>query len=81
MTADERRLLRLYRGLPAAQRTGLLDYAEYLASRAIAEADEKPRQPLPIPRPAEESVIKRSAVSSRPIPCSTPTACCTRPPA
>ncbi len=58
MTADERRLLRLYRGLPAAQRAGLLDYAEYLASRAVTDEDEKPRQPLPIPRPTEESVIK-----------------------
>lgn len=58
MTAEERRLLRLFRGLPAAQRAGLLDYAEYLASRAAPLEDDKPKQPLPIPRPAEESVVK-----------------------
>lgn len=58
MNADERKLLRLYRGLPAAQRAGLLDYAEYLASRAPSEEEEKPKQPLPIPRPADESVIR-----------------------
>lgn len=57
MTADERRLLRLYRALPAAKRAGLLDYAEYLASRAIDAEDDKPKQPLPIPRPPQESVI------------------------
>lgn len=57
MNRDERRLLSLYRALPAAQKAGLLDYAEYLNHRAIPEQEDA-KEPLPIPRPAEESVIK-----------------------
>lgn len=57
MNQDERRLLRLYRGLPPAQKAGLLDYAEYLSQRAVPEQEDA-KAPLPIPRPAEESVIK-----------------------
>ncbi|MCS6786403.1 MAG: hypothetical protein NZ524_05135 [Thiobacillaceae bacterium] len=58
MNPQERRLLQLYRALPASQRASLIDYAEYLASRAPAEdAEQGPKAPLPIPRPAEETVI------------------------
>ncbi len=57
MTQDERRLLRLFRALPATQQTGLLDYAEFLASRDHRQPD-LPLTPVEIPRPAEESVIK-----------------------
>ncbi|MGQ9686657.1 MAG: hypothetical protein ACUVT2_10185 [Thiobacillaceae bacterium] len=57
MNQDERRLLRLYRGLPATQKAGLLDYAAYLSQRAESEPEEA-KEPVPIPRPAEESVIK-----------------------
>jgi hypothetical protein len=57
MNQDERRLLRLYRGLPANQKASLLDYAEYLSHRAAPEQEET-KEPVPIPRPAEESVIK-----------------------
>lgn len=57
MNQDERRLLRLYRGLPAAQKAGLLDYAEYIAHRAVPEQEDA-KVPVPIPRPTEESVIK-----------------------
>lgn len=58
MTAQERRLLRLYRTLPEPQRQGLLDYAEYLQTRAIPAAPRPPRHPLAIPRPERESVVK-----------------------
>ena len=34
MTVDERKLLQAYRALNEARRVGLLDYAEFLASRA-----------------------------------------------
>ncbi len=57
MHQDERRLLRLFRSLPAAQKAGLLDYAEYLAGR-VPPQEEEVKAPLPIPRPPEESVIK-----------------------
>lgn len=58
MTAEERRLLRLFRELPESRREGLLDYAEFLLARAGAEVPETPAQPLPIPRPEQESVVK-----------------------
>ncbi len=59
MTADERRLLRAYRALPEAQRAGLLDYAEFLLSRAGQEEGEMvPQAPLDIPRPHQETVVK-----------------------
>ena len=57
MNQEERRLLRLYRGLPAAQKAGLLDYAEYLSHRVVPEPEDA-KALVPIPRPAEESVIK-----------------------
>jgi hypothetical protein len=57
MNQDERRLLRLFRALPAPQKASLLDYAEYLGQRAIPEQEDA-KEPVPIPRPAEESVIK-----------------------
>lgn len=57
MNQDERRLLRLYRGLPANQKAGLLDYAAYLSHRAVPEQEDA-KAPVPIPRPAQESVIK-----------------------
>ncbi|NWG86546.1 MAG: hypothetical protein HXY26_03385 [Hydrogenophilaceae bacterium] len=58
MNQDERRLLRLFRGLSETQRTSLFDFAEFLASRAASEAPALPQTPLDIPRPAEESVIQ-----------------------
>lgn len=57
MTADERRLLRLFRALPESRREGLLDYAEFLANKEKAAA-ETPDAPLDIPRPAQENVVK-----------------------
>ncbi len=58
MTADERRLLRLYRELGPSRREGLLDYAEFLLARAQPETPEIPSEPLDIPRPDQESVVK-----------------------
>jgi hypothetical protein len=59
VTADERRLLRAYRALPAAQQAGLRDYAQFLLSRAGAEeAAATPQEPLDLPRPEQESVVK-----------------------
>lgn len=58
MTADERRLLRLYRALPPSRQEGLLDYAGFLLDRAQPDEPEVPSEPLPIPRPAQENVVK-----------------------
>jgi len=58
MTAEERRLLRLFRALAGAQRQGLLDYAEFLASRGAPPDQAVPPAPLDIPRPEKESVVK-----------------------
>ena len=58
MTADERRLLRLYRALSPSRQEGLFDYAEFLLARAQPESPEVPGEPLAIPRPAQENVVK-----------------------
>lgn len=58
MTAEERRLLRLFRALAPTRRDSLLDYAEFLVSRDAPQAAEIPSAPLPIPRPPQESVVK-----------------------
>jgi hypothetical protein len=58
MTADERRLLRLYRELTPSRREGLMDYGEFLLARAQPDEPEVPSEPLAIPRPAQESVVK-----------------------
>jgi hypothetical protein len=52
----EKRLRQILTGLPAAQAQALLDYAEFLAARYSAPADVT--EPLDIPRPDQESVIK-----------------------
>lgn len=58
MTAEERRLLRLFRALADTQRQGLLDYAEFLLSRGAPPERVVPQAPLDIPRPEKESVVK-----------------------
>ncbi|MEW5786759.1 MAG: hypothetical protein AB1899_02775 [Pseudomonadota bacterium] len=58
MTADERRLLRLFRALPENRRQSLLDFGEFLLGKALPDTPETPAQPLPIPRPEKESVVK-----------------------
>ncbi len=58
MTADERRLLRLFRAMSPERRVGLLDYADFLLAREQPEAASTPSRPLDIPRPERESVVK-----------------------
>jgi len=58
MTADERRLLRLFRALSESKQAGLLDYAEFLLARVLPEAEPVPQTPQDITRPAQESVVK-----------------------
>ena len=58
MTAEERRLLRLFRALADCQRQSLLDYADFLNSRVPGAEQAIPQTPLDIPRPEQESVVK-----------------------
>lgn len=59
MTADERRLLRLFRAMTPERRAGLLDYADFLLARECPDpASTTPARPLDIPRPERESVVK-----------------------
>lgn len=58
MTADERRLLRLFRALSETRRAGLLDYAEFLLARVAPEVEPVAQVPLKIERPTQESVVK-----------------------
>lgn len=58
MTPEEKRLLKHFRELSPAGKNSLLDYAEFLRTRAGDLAPEKPSQPLNIPRPQEETVVK-----------------------
>jgi len=55
--AGEKKLLQLYRALPEPERATLLDFAAFLASRAAPQSREIP-EPMPLPRPAEESVVR-----------------------
>ncbi|MFN3716298.1 MAG: hypothetical protein ACK4R8_06200 [Thiobacillus sp.] len=56
---DSKRLLLAFRGLSEARQQALLDYAEFLAGKEAVElADTPSAEPLPIPRPEQESVVK-----------------------
>jgi len=58
--AAERRLSKLFRSLDDSSRQSLLDFAEFLASRsgnAEAEQPVLPTEPVPEPRPMDESVV------------------------
>jgi hypothetical protein len=55
--AEEKKLLELFRALPGAERGTLLQFAEFLASRATPQPQEI-SEPLPIPRPDDETVVK-----------------------
>ncbi len=52
----ERRIREILGELPEAQAIALLEYAEFLASRHTAPA--APAEPLVIPRPEKESVVR-----------------------
>lgn len=56
---DSKRLLTVFRGLSEARQQALLEYAEFLAGKeAVEVADTPPSEPLPIPRPEQENVVK-----------------------
>jgi hypothetical protein len=58
MNREERQLLERYRSLGEAQKQSLLDFADFLGARARMTAEPVPQQPLHIPRPENETVIK-----------------------
>jgi hypothetical protein len=59
MSAEEKRLLRLFRALSSYGQSSLLDYAEFLHQRTDRYMAGAPSPvPLDIPRPAQESVVK-----------------------
>ena len=51
-------LLKSLRKLPETQQQMLADFAEFLCQRYAIEEEIAPQQPVEIPRPQEESVIK-----------------------
>lgn len=61
LSNDQRRLLRIYKGLGEQDRTSLLAFAEFLEQRSSDTGDEVETnlspEPIPIPRPEEESVV------------------------
>lgn len=59
MAGESKKLLRLFRNLSEPRRQALLEYAGFLASRDEAEGlNAVPQEPLSIPRPEQESVVK-----------------------
>ena len=68
LTKAQRKLLNCYKNLSPSDQSSLVDFAEFLASRALPEVEENllPVKLDIIPRPADESVpkaIKRLAKS------------------
>lgn len=57
MTDSANKLAKIYKSLPEAEQKTLLDFAEFLLSRAPAEEPDVPMEPLDIPRPEKESVV------------------------
>lgn len=56
---DSKRLVSLFRGLSESRQQALLEYAEFLAGRDGAErAAAPPSEPVMIPRPEQENVVK-----------------------
>ena len=56
---DSKRLMSVFRSLSESRQQALLDYAEFLAGKEGAEAAAAPpSEPLPIPRPEQENVVK-----------------------
>lgn len=56
-SSPQARLGRLFKSLPEVEQRMLLEFAEFLASRAEA-IPQRIEEPKPIPRPEQESVIK-----------------------
>lgn len=59
-SSQEQDLLRLFRRLEPAQRQSLLDFAHFLADRAVASeaGSDLPSEPLGLPRPEQETVVE-----------------------
>ena len=57
MRRNEKHLLEHYRALPEAERVTLLAFAEFLAGR-VRPGDGPLLEPLLIPRPEQESVVR-----------------------
>jgi len=56
---DSKRLLSIFRSLSESRQQALLEYAEFLAGKEGAEiAAAPPTEPLDIPRPEKENVVK-----------------------
>ena len=56
---DSKRLVSIFRSLSETRQQALLDYAEFLAGKEGAEITAAPpSEPLPIPRPEQENVVK-----------------------
>ena len=56
---DSKRLVGIFRSLSETRQHALLEYAEFLAGKENTEIASAPsREPLPIPRPAQENVVK-----------------------
>lgn len=56
---DSKRLVSIFRSLSEPRQQALLDYAQFLAGKEGAEvAAAPPAEPLPIPRPEHENVVK-----------------------
>lgn len=59
MAGDSKKLLRLFRSLSSTRQQALLEYAEFLSSRDAAEGiNQVSQEPILIPRPVQESVVK-----------------------
>jgi hypothetical protein len=58
MRLQDKKLLNLFRALPAAEQETLLAFAEFLESRSAGEKQPVSLAPLAIPRPAEERVVQ-----------------------
>ncbi len=56
---QERRLLRAFKTLEPSDRDALLAFAEFLVQRGAAKPElrQGPRDPAPLPRPPDESVV------------------------
>ncbi|MEW5966064.1 MAG: hypothetical protein AB1720_03570 [Pseudomonadota bacterium] len=55
---DSKRLVSIFGSLSAGRQQALLEYAEFLAGKEGEESPPPPSEPLPIPRPEQENVVK-----------------------
>ena len=58
MNVDDKKLLHIFKSLSREQQQSLFDFAEFLTSRASVPTDQAIDEPLTLPRPAQESVVK-----------------------